>query len=137
MVMLKEYVYGGSSSGNVNGKINVTVNGKVLAGSHNADAVIGDVTDTWLGGTVQGGCMQGDVTGVVTTTIGPNASVHAVIGGCDDGGVHGSTSVHVYGTILKEQYQNTNRFLSGAGCVFGAGYLGESWYIDATDVTGT
>ena len=132
-----EYVYGGSSSGNVIGAINVTVNGKVLAGSHNADAVIGDVTDTWLGGTVQGGCMQGDVTGNVTTTIGPNARVHAVIGGCDDGDVHGSTSVHVYGTILKERYQNTNRFLSGAGCVFGAGYLGESWYIDATDVTGT
>ena len=132
-----EYVYGGSSSGNVTGDINVTIYGNVLAGSHNADAVIGDVTDTWFGGTVQGGCMQGDVTGNVTTTIGSNASVHAVIGGCDDGGVDGDTSVRVYGTILKEGYKNANRFLSGAGCVFGAGYLGESSYIDETDVTGT
>ena len=132
-----EYVYGGSSSGDVTGNINVTVNGKVLAGGHNADAVIGDVTGRWFGGTVQGGCMQGDVTGDVTTTIGPKASVHAVIGGCDDGGVHGNTSVHVFGTILKERYQNANRFLLGAGCVFGAGYLGESDYIDETDVTGT
>lgn len=131
-----EYVYGGSSYGNVNGNINVTINGKVLAGSHNANAVIGDVKDRWFGGTVQGGCIEGDVTGEITTTIGPKASVHAVIGGCDDGGVHGSTSVHVYGTILKEGYQNANRFLSGAGCVFGAGYLGSSRAIDATDVTG-
>ena len=131
-----EYVYGGSSSGNVTGNINVTVNGKVLAGSHNADAVIGDVTNRWLGGTVEGGCMTGDVKGDVTTTIGPNASVHAVIGGCDNGGVHGDTSVHVKGTILKERYQNANRFLSGAGCVFGAGYLGHPRYIDAADVTG-
>ncbi len=132
-----EYVYGGSSSGNVTGDINVTIYGNVLAGSHNGDAVIGDVTGTWFGGTVQGGCMTGDVTGDVTTTIGPNASVHAVIGGCDDGGVHGDTSVHVYGTILKERYQNTNRFLSGAGCVFGAGYLSSPGFIDAADVTGT
>lgn len=131
-----QYVYGGSIGGNVTGDINVTINGKVLAGGHDANVVIADVKDRWFGGTVTSGCHQGEVNGNITTTIGEGATVHTVIGGCDDGGVHGSTSVHVHGTILKERYQNANRFLSGAGCVFGAGYLGSSRAIDATDVTG-
>ena len=132
-----EYVYGGSSSGDVTGDINIDINGGVHAGGHNADAVIGDVTGNWYGGTVTSGCMSGMVTGNITTRINKGASVHTVIGGSDDGGVNGDTNVHVYGTILKDKYQKANRFLSGAGSVFGGGYLGSSAAIDSTDVSGT
>ena len=132
-----EYVYGGSSNGDVTGDINIEINGGVHAGGHNADVVIGDVTDYWFGGTVTSGCISGMVTGNITTRINKGASVHTVIGGSDDGGVNGNTNVHVYGTILKDKYQKANRFLSGAGSVFGGGYLGSSAAIDSTDVSGT
>ena len=132
-----EYVYGGCNNGNVTGDINIDINGGVHAGGHNADAVIGDVTGYWYGGTVTSGCMSGMVTGNITTRINKGASVHTVIGGSDDGGVNGNTNVHVYGTILKDKYQKANRFLSGAGSVFGGGYLGSSAAIDSTDVSGT
>lgn len=130
-----EYVYGGSHNGNITGNINTTINGGVYAGGHNADMEIGEVYD-WYGGTVTSGCIDGTVIGNITTTINKDAEVHAVIGGSDDGGVVGNTTVHVYGTILKENYESANRFLSGAGCVFGGGYLGSSSCIDTTDVSG-
>ena len=40
-----EYVYGGCCSGNVMGDINLSINGKVLAGGHNANIEIGDVQE--------------------------------------------------------------------------------------------
>lgn len=104
-----EYVYGGCHSGNVTGNINIVINGGVYAGGHNADMELGDVY-SWFGGTVTSGC--------------------------DDGKVIGNTNVHIYGTILKKNYESANRFLSGAGSVFGGGYLGESACIGETDVAG-
>lgn len=130
-----EYVYGGSHSGNIKGDINITINGGVYAGGHNADAEIGNIY-SWFGGTVTSGCIEGTVTGNITTTINKGAEVHSVIGGSDDGGVAGNTTVHVYGTILKKSYESANRALKGAGCVFGGGYLGSSSCIDSTDVSG-
>ena len=130
-----EYVYGGSHNGNVNGNINITINGGVYAGGHNADIEIGDV-DGWYGGTVTSGCIEGVVHGDIVTTINKDAEVHTVTGGSDDGGVIGNTYVHVYGTILKKNYEEANRALKGAGCVFGGGYLGSSSCIDITDVSG-
>ena len=130
-----EYVYGGNQYGDVHGNINVTINGGVYAGGHNADIEIGDVGN-WYGGTVTGGCLDGTVDGNITTTINKDAEVHAIIGGSDDGGVTGSTNVHVYGTILKKNYQNSNRYLRYAGCVFGAGYVGEISLLDESDVFG-
>ncbi len=85
------------------------IGGGVYAGGHNADMELGDVY-SWFGGTVTSGC--------------------------DDGKVIGNTNVHIYGTILKKNYESANRFLSGAGSVFGGGYLGESAYISETDVAG-
>lgn len=131
-----EYVTGGSQRGDVTGNINITINGGVYAGGHNADGAIGNVTGYWYGGTVTGGCLEGTVTGDITTTINKNAEVHAVTGGSDDGGVVGNTAVHVYGTILKKNYEKANRALKGAGCVYGGGYLGSSSCIDSTDVSG-
>lgn len=130
-----EYVYGGSDNGDIEGNIIVTINGGVYAGGHNADMEIGKVYD-WYGGTVTSGCLDGTVTGNITTTISKGAEVHSVIGGSDDGGVIGNTNVHVYGTILKQNYQSANRALKGGGCVFGGGYLGSSSCIDSTDVRG-
>ena len=130
-----EYVYGGSHNGDVAGDINITINGGVYAGGSNADLEFDGVSE-WYGGTVTSGCIGGTVTGNITTTINKDAEVHSVIGGSDDGGVVGSTNVHVYGTILKKNYEDANRALSGAGCVYGGGYLGSSACIDSTDVSG-
>lgn len=130
-----EYVYGGCHSGNVKGNIQVTINGKVLAGGHNADVEIGDVYD-FYGGTVTSGCIDGNVDGTITTTVNKDGVVHAVIGGCDNGGVTGTTNVHIYGTLLKEKYQSANRYLRYAGCVFGGGYVDAYEWIDASNVQG-
>lgn len=130
-----EYVYGGSLSGDVAGNIEITINGGVYAGGHNADMEIGNVAD-WYGGTVTSGCMQGTVDGDITTTIGRDAKVHAVVGGGDNGGVTGNTRVHVYGTILKQNYESSNRYLRYAGCVFGGGYIDSLEYLESADILG-
>lgn len=131
-----EYVYGGCHSGNVEGDINVTINGQVLAGGHNADMEVGEIY-SYFGGTVTSGCIEGNVTGTVTTTVNKDGVIHAVIGGCDNGGVSGTTNIHIYGTILKEKYESANRYLRYAGCVFGGGYVDEFGWIDASDIQGS
>lgn len=120
-----EYVYGGSDSGDVNGNINIVINGGVYAGGHNADAEIGDV-HKWYSGTVTSGCLEGDANGDITTTINENATVYSVIGGGDLATVTGNTNVHVYGNVLKldDTANSSNRALwmmvmafSGVGLV--------------------
>ena len=129
-----EFVYGGSHNGDVTGDINITINGGVYAGGHNADVEIGDIY-TWCGGTVTSGCIAGTVTGNITTTINKGAEVHSVIGGSDDGCVVGDTNVHVYGTVLKKNYESANRALRYAGSVFGGGFIGEEDFIDVNGNT--
>ena len=129
-----QYVYGGSSNGDVTGDINIEINGGVHAGGHNADMVMGNVS-TWYGGTVTSGCTQGNVTGNIVTTITKNGTIHAAIGGCEYGVVTGNTRINVYGRVIRKNYESAARYLNAAGCIFGGGYSNN--YGAESDVKGT